>query len=270
MVMLNGDAVQGNDAIPRMRELIAAALQTGSSESSGTTFANEQVHAELVDNVLRYVLIAGSRTIAGGDAYFVLEDLYGSEGLMFTPETYPIDPSKLTSRSSSDSEFATVEHSLGKIIKLRPSSPVAQSLSSDSLLEIDKRKRSTSNEVQSVLVRNSVNVVVKNKGVTVVLTESYDLICRADVERSAREDVDILPLISFDLSIKTVIKFDTVFQALQDATAAVALSVPSGDGASDTKKLLDVLREQFFLAATGCNLCTRYLGVVPRLFSDVP
>ena len=265
MVMLNGDVVLGNDAIPRTRELVAAALQTISSECSGTSFANEQVQTELVDSVLRHVLIAGSRTIAGGDAYFVLEDLYGSEGLIFTPETHPINPSKLTDRTTTDGESATVEHSLDKIIKLRPTTPDAPSVSLDSQPDVDKRKRSASNEVQSVLIRNSVSVVVKNKGIVVVLTESYDLICRADVELSAREDIDVSPLISFDLSIKSVIKFDAVLKAAHEAAASTVL-VPSEDDEDSSRKVLEALREQFFLAAAGGNLCSRYLSVSPRLF----
>ena len=36
----------------------------------------------------------------GGDGFFVLEDLYGSEGLIFCPETEPINPGTLPAKPS--------------------------------------------------------------------------------------------------------------------------------------------------------------------------
>jgi hypothetical protein len=266
--MLNGETIVSAEAISTTRELVGTALQSN-LHSSDAEVIEEYLLTEMIDNILRHVLIAGSRTVAGGDAYFVLEDLYGSDGLMFTPETHPIDPAKLTCTSRSQAS-STVENTLDQIIRLRPNSPIAPSCSSDSLPDIDRRKRSVSNEIQSVLGRNCVSITVKKHTVLVVLTESYDLICRADIELSAREDVDVAPLISFDLSIKTVISLDALSRIAKSA-AEEATAEAEGDeskGRTTEKKVIDTVREQL-LGAGGDLICTRYVSIVPRLFACI-
>ena len=38
----------------------------------------------------------------GGDGFFVLDDLYGSDGLIFCPETEPINPGSLPTKPSAE------------------------------------------------------------------------------------------------------------------------------------------------------------------------
>merc|ERR1712046_358168 len=53
----------------------------------------------------------------------------------------------------------------------------------------DRRKRSTSNEVRSVLGRNKLSIQTSDKGIKIVLTESYDLFHQDDVEHSGRHEI---------------------------------------------------------------------------------
>jgi hypothetical protein len=46
------------------------------------------LHKNLLEMLFNHTLLAASRTTAGGDAYLILENLYGGEGLIFSPRTY--------------------------------------------------------------------------------------------------------------------------------------------------------------------------------------
>ena len=51
------------------------------------------------------------------------------------------------------------------------------------------------------------------KGAKIVLTESYDLFSKIDIEHSMKAEVE--PLVSFDLSTKTLIKFDSILDVVR-------------------------------------------------------
>jgi hypothetical protein len=46
------------------------------------------LHKNLLEMLFNHTLLAASRTTAGGDAFLILENLYGGEGLIFSPRTY--------------------------------------------------------------------------------------------------------------------------------------------------------------------------------------
>ena len=54
-----------------------------------------------------YTYTASSRTTAGGDAFFILEDLYGGEGLIFSPRPYYIRKSHTGHHNSSSSNHSS-------------------------------------------------------------------------------------------------------------------------------------------------------------------
>ena len=58
-----------------------------------------------------YPYTASSRTTAGGDAFFILEDLYGGEGLIFSPRPYYIRKSHTGHHNSSSSNHISSNHS---------------------------------------------------------------------------------------------------------------------------------------------------------------
>ena len=49
-------------------------------------------------------------TCTGGDGFFVLDDLYGSDGLIFCPEIEPINPGSLPTKPSVEGESFYHDH----------------------------------------------------------------------------------------------------------------------------------------------------------------
>lgn len=58
-----------------------------SSESGESIRNGGHQFAEFIELLSRFLLIASSRTLSSGDAYFVLNDLFGGEGLTLAPNT---------------------------------------------------------------------------------------------------------------------------------------------------------------------------------------
>ena len=54
---------------------------------------NNEMRSKLVYMLLNNVLVSISRTASGGDAFFILEDLYGGDGLILCPVSKKINPS---------------------------------------------------------------------------------------------------------------------------------------------------------------------------------
>lgn len=156
---------------------------------------------------------------------------------MLCPETSPINPGSLPSVCPAAS---TVGVALEGLIKVKPSS-TSSSASCSPPVE-DRRVRSASNEAGNILCRNNISILLSAKGAKVVLKESYDLFSKLDVEHSLRAEVQ--PLISFDLSTKTMIKFESIvglvvhmFTCSSAPVAAVRLSV---EGTEEQEVLLAV------------------------------
>ena len=58
----------------------------GQSVQKNGDIEHSHLYAEYVELLSRFVLIASSRTLSSGDAYFVLNDLFGGDGLTFLPK----------------------------------------------------------------------------------------------------------------------------------------------------------------------------------------
>ncbi len=54
---------------------------------------NNEMRGKLVNMLLNNVLVSISRTASGGDAFFILEDLYGGDGLILCPANKKMNPS---------------------------------------------------------------------------------------------------------------------------------------------------------------------------------
>jgi hypothetical protein len=93
-VMLNEGTItmpgSNTSAADRAAESSGAAAVIATGEMSDEhTRGSEQVHpfVEFVDLLSRFLLIASSRTLSSGDAFFVLNDLFGGEGLTLAPNS---------------------------------------------------------------------------------------------------------------------------------------------------------------------------------------
>ena len=111
MITLNGEVVgSGIDVIShlsgKLEPIVKAAMEVAENMPGGGEMNKKEdkekdaLFADLLHTLMRYILIAASRTIAGGDGFFVLDDLYGAEGMMLCPETVPVNPSTPGARSA--------------------------------------------------------------------------------------------------------------------------------------------------------------------------
>ena len=57
------------------------------TSNNQTSNSSVKLHENILEMLLNQVLLAASRTTAGGDAYIILENLYGGEGLLFSPKS---------------------------------------------------------------------------------------------------------------------------------------------------------------------------------------
>ena len=59
--------------------------EDGNPKTRRMTRANSKFDIQTIDELIRRVLIASSCTTSGGDAYFVVRDLFGGEGISVIP-----------------------------------------------------------------------------------------------------------------------------------------------------------------------------------------
>ena len=85
---------------PRSDTSMCSTVRT--NEIPRSTYNNDidnsaaKLHEIVLEMLLNQVLLAASRTTAGGDAYIMLENLYGGEGLLFSPRSYKMEQRRLS------------------------------------------------------------------------------------------------------------------------------------------------------------------------------
>jgi len=265
IISLNSVILNGSDAINEISEVLYRIMPqyldcpVEFPKNSGEK--ETQAQSVIIDTTLRYILISASRTIAGGDGFFVLDDLYGSEDLIICPETVPVNLVSLPINKTRTSSGC----SLDSLIKEKPSFTCSLSEDSNMTENVDRRKKTISNEIHYVLERNKVSIVINNLGAKIILEESYDLFNKTDIENSLNSEIQ--PLISFDLSTKTMIKFDNLIQLLIVNNIYSLSSFTSSETTNDKKISLEAnytnLVGKFFEDTSGV-FCRRSLSITPR------
>ena len=158
-------------------------LRSESLESTGLSDAGQDqptLEKTLMEILVNHILLAASRTTAGGDAFFVLEDLYGGEGLILSPRPY-----RARKQLAVHFNLPTAAGTAAETNQAPPGPAGAAMKGVD-------------------LGASSIRIVVAPAGVTVSVKEQYDLFLQDSVEVNMEASV---PLISFECTTKTLISF---------------------------------------------------------------
>ncbi len=95
--LLRNDLSSDDNANSGASEATAFSFPEIATDESASQVPLENKHYEmrnkLVDMLLNNVLVSISRTASGGDAFFILEDLYGGDGLILCPANRKVNPS---------------------------------------------------------------------------------------------------------------------------------------------------------------------------------
>lgn len=183
----------------------------------GDNYATIKLHENVLEMLLNHVLIAASRTTAGGDAYILLENLYGGEGLLFSPRSYKSHQKrqkelreqkdrrgKMRADSMvSDGEYAQEYAGIRDALHLHTEENRSQGSHPEenrlSLEEETKEKEKAENY-------SGIEISISSSGVRVVLKEHYNLLLKESLEQNMEL---LMPLISFECTTTTHIIFPT-------------------------------------------------------------
>lgn len=146
-----------------------------------------KLHENLLEMLLNQVLLAASRTTAGGDAFFILENLYGGEGLLFSPRSYRTQISK----QKAITENLKDEGVFGNLLSMYGGGGEGKEIDDDNILTKDKNY-------------SGIAINISEGGICVVLKEQYDLLLKESLEQNMELS---LPLISFECTTTTRIDF---------------------------------------------------------------
>lgn len=157
------------------------AAPSSSSKNSQSMFyylpqqlqSNEYFYADILSILHAYTVLAASRTFAGGDAFIILNDLYGGDGLTICPYK--------------------VEHGRSS----QPSSPVRMK---------DQSPRTNTKNVSSGNNKEDgdVQIAITTSGIKVVVKERYQLFSAYDLETCC--DLSTLqPLMCFECTTTTLL-----------------------------------------------------------------
>ena len=132
-----------------------------------------KLHENVLEMLLNQVLLAASRTTAGGDAYVILENLYGGEGLLLSPRSY------------------RTRHEMSKTV-----------FKHDDRDDFNNQgERRNDNNVENC---SGIDILISKSGIRVVLKEQYNLLLKESLEQNMEL---CLPLISFECTTTTNITF---------------------------------------------------------------
>jgi hypothetical protein len=130
--------------------------------------SNEYFYADILSILHAYTVLAASRTFAGGDAFIILNDLYGGDGLTICPYK--------------------VEHGRSS----QPSSPMR--------MKDQSQNKSPPNGVDE----GDVQIAITTSGIKVVVKERYQLFSAYDLETCC--DLSTLqPLMGFECTTTTLL-----------------------------------------------------------------
>ena len=146
-----------------------------------------KLHENLLEMLLNQVLLAASRTTAGGDAFFILENLYGGEGLLFSPRSYRTQISK----QKASTEKLKDEGIFGNLLSMYGGGGEGKEVDDDIILSKEKNY-------------SGIAINISEGGICVVLKEQYNLLLKESLEQNMELS---LPLISFECTTTTRIDF---------------------------------------------------------------
>jgi hypothetical protein len=152
------------------------------------SFSNSiKLHENLLEMLLNQVLLAASRTTAGGDAFFILENLYGGEGLLFSPRSYRTQISK----QKASTEKLKDEGIFGNLLSMYGGGGEGKEIDDGNILSKEKNY-------------SGIAINISEGGICVVLKEQYNLLLKESLEQNMELS---LPLISFECTTTTRIDF---------------------------------------------------------------
>lgn len=139
---------------------------------------------ELLDALYSYTALAASRTFAAGDAFLILNDLYGGEGLTFCPSSGPRYHGTATGGTSSS------VHSPAAVTRGVVSPTAASPQPQKAKPEVDA------------------TIAVLASGVKVTLRERYNLFVSEEMARCV-DTSKLRPLMRFECTTTTLLILDT-------------------------------------------------------------
>jgi len=150
------------------------------------------MEAELLDALYSYAVLAASRTFAAGDAFLILNDLYGGPGLTLCPTSLP----KIRSRAPS----APSTPLLSAAARAVPSYPQAQGI----LALQAQLAQQMDAQLQWQKVQTDSLMAITSSGVKVVLKDRYGLFIAAQMEDCTNIDT-LQPLMRFECVTTTLL-----------------------------------------------------------------
>eukprot|EP01039_Chlorochromonas_danica_P001338 gene1338-1460_t len=150
--------------------------------------ASTHLYRDLHRILLSYTLLAASRTFAAGDAFMILNDLYGGEGVVFCPYTH------------------------GSVSSC-PSTPSRRSCSDVNMGSGSDNSSVASNTSSLLTDHCDCQVAITTSGVKVKLRERYRLFCTAEMNRCVNPKQLPTPLACFECTTTTIIILSSAAQA---------------------------------------------------------
>ena len=180
-----------NGVDPSQITLQSTALDDISKARDSILLTNSiKLHENLLEMLLNQVLLAASRTTAGGDAFFILENLYGGEGLLFSPRSYRTQMPK----QKASTEKHKDEGIFGNFLSMYGGTGgIAEGKTIDDDNSQIKEKS-----------YSGIAINISEGGICVVLKEQYNLLLKESLEQNMELS---LPLISFECTTTTRIDF---------------------------------------------------------------
>jgi hypothetical protein len=157
--------------------------------NDGSKLSIMNLHKKLIDLLVKHILLAASRTIAGGDAFLVLEDLYGGEGLLFSPRSY-----KRQQRNN-----PRHRHTPNLVNE-------TDSIIDNSSVRSEEEDTTEKSETETPEISGGIRVSISSTGIKITLKEQYNLFLKHSIEQNMELT---LPLISFECTTTTQISFTT-------------------------------------------------------------
>ena len=195
---------------PRSDTSMCSTVRT--NEIPRSTYNNDidnsaaKLHEIVLEMLLNQVLLAASRTTAGGDAYIMLENLYGGEGLLFSPRSYKMEQRRLSIVEDPREQNVII-----------PSSGYNRERDDFNSYPLDDRYVDGGDDSTHVYQSNSlekcrkreksysgIEIAISSSGVRVVLKEQYNLLLKESLEQNMELS---LPLISFECTTTTHINY---------------------------------------------------------------
>lgn len=191
--------------------------------------SNEYFYADILSILHAYTVLAASRTFAGGDAFIILNDLYGGEGLTICP--YNPDHGRPS----------------------QPSSPVRVK---------DQSPRGSTRSACSNKDDGDVQIAITTSGIKVVVKERYQLFSAFDLEACC-DLRELQPLMCFECTTTTLLILSS------ERIAQIPLDLHNISNASGFQLHEKAYRLFQLLITNPQQICQRAISIEPLLPNSV-